>query len=173
MIHTFLIYLLSITFANSPIQEKVPASADGGVQWYSWEEAVEANKTKPKKFVIDLYTHWCGWCKVMDKKTFSDAQVAAFMNEHFYPIKFNAEQKEEILWNNYTFKHLEGGRNGIHELAYSLMEGKASYPTLVYLDENFNRIMISPGYKQPDQLMKELRYTNEEAYKTTKFEEFQ
>ena len=166
-IYTFLLpFLLSSTITDNP--EPVAK-----IKWHTWEEAIEANKTVKKKFIIDLYTDWCGWCKVMDKKTFSQSEIAQYINEHFYPIKFDAEQQTPVIYNNYTFKHLPNGRKGIHELAYSLMDGKASYPTIVYLDEKEQRIFISPGYKTPDQLMKELRFAEEEAYKTTKFEDFQ
>lgn len=167
------LYSLILPFLLFTADINEPAPVVETIQWYTWEEAVAANKVTKKKFVVDLYTDWCGWCKVMDKKTFSDKNIAAYINEHFYAIKFDAEQKESILYNNYTFKHLPGGRNGVHELAYSLMDGKASYPTLVYLDEDLKRIFISPGYKQPDQLMKELRYAEEEGYRTTPFDKFQ
>jgi len=162
--------ILPLLFLTTNIDE--PTTIVDDIQWYTWEEAIEANKLEKKKFLIDLYTDWCGWCKVMDKKTFTEKKVAAYINEHFYPIKFDAEQKTPIRYRDHNFKHLEGGRNGIHELAYSLMDGKASYPTLVYLDEEERRILISPGYKKPDQLMRELRYTEEEGYKTTPFNEF-
>jgi len=170
MIASIYSLLIPILLATSSIVDPVPV--EDKIQWYTWEEAIEANKLEKKKFLIDLYTDWCGWCKVMDKKTFSQKNVAKYVNEHFYAIKFDAESKKEIFYRDHNFKHLPGGRNGIHELAYSLMDGKASYPTLVYLDEEERRILISPGYKQPAQLMKELRYTEEEGYKTTPFNEF-
>ncbi|MBT8218466.1 MAG: DUF255 domain-containing protein [Bacteroidia bacterium] len=167
----FIIFPFLLSFTSSSSDNPTPANDK--INWYTWEEAVEANKTEKRKFVIDMYTDWCGWCKVMDKKTFTNSDIVEYVNENFYPIKFDAEQRESIDFNNHTFKYVDGGRNGIHELAYSLLNGRLSYPTIVYLDEEYKRIMISPGYKQPKQLMKELRYAQEEAYKTTKFEEFQ
>ncbi len=134
------------------------------VKWYTWEEAVKANETNPKKFYVDVYTDWCGWCKVMDKKTFTDPSVAAYLNEHFYPIKLNAEQKGDINFQGNVFKWVEGGRRGVHTLAYSLLEGKMSYPSFVFLNEKYERIMISPGYKEPKDLMPELKYAVEELY---------
>ena len=167
-IYTFLLPLLLSGTMQSEVSKPVAS-----IKWYTWEEAIEANKTVKKKFIIDLYTDWCGWCKVMDNKTFTQPEVADYINKHFYAIKFDAEQKTPLVYKNYTFKHLPGGRKGIHELAYSLMDGKASYPTLVYLNEAEQRIFISPGYKKPDQLMKELRYAEEEGYKDTNFADFQ
>ena len=62
-----------------------------GVKWLTFEEAVEKSKTEKRKIFIDVYTDWCGWCKVMDKNTFNDPEVAKLLNEKFYPVKFNAE----------------------------------------------------------------------------------
>ncbi|MEM9649633.1 MAG: DUF255 domain-containing protein, partial [Bacteroidota bacterium] len=51
------------------------------VEWLSWEEAVERSQkdAQPKKLFIDVYTDWCGWCKKMDKDTFQNPEVAAYM----------------------------------------------------------------------------------------------
>jgi thioredoxin-related protein len=148
----------------APVGEKI--------EWLSWEQAVELNKTKPKKFLVDVYTDWCGWCKVMDKSTFPNDTIAKYLNKYFYCVKLNAEQRDTIRFNNYTFKYMEQGRNGVHELAYSLVDGQLSYPTIVYLSERFERIVISPGYKKPAQLLPELRYTGEEFYKTKTWDAF-
>lgn len=144
------------------------------LKWYTWEEAVELNKTKPKKLFIDVYTDWCGWCKKMDKSTFSDPAVAAYLAENFYPVKLNAEQKAEIKFAGETFKFMEGegGRGGVHTLAYSLLEGQMGYPAFVYLNEKFERIMISPGYKEAPAMLKELKFTAEEHYNKTSWDEY-
>jgi thioredoxin-related protein len=138
------------------------------VNWMTWEQAVNANKIKKKKIFIDVYTDWCGWCKVMDKETFANDTVVTYLNQNFYAVKLDAEQKEKIIFQNNTFEYVlpEEGNRGVHTLAYALLDGKMSYPTVVYLTEEFERIMVSPGYKQKTQLMKELIYSNEELYKT-------
>ncbi len=144
-----------------------------GIKWYTWEEAIKLHADNPRDIVIDLYTDWCHWCKVMDKKTFSDKGIGEYVNANFYAVKFNAEQKESINWNGHEFKHLAAGRRGIHELAYSLMDGRASYPTVVYLNKKLERIMVSPGFKEVPQFKKELDYVNQEAYKTTSWTDYQ
>ncbi len=67
------------------------------VKWMSFEEAVERSKTEKRKIFIDVFTDWCGWCKVMDKNTFPDLVIAKLLsNEKFYPVKFNAEQTADV-----------------------------------------------------------------------------
>lgn len=134
------------------------------IKWYTWDEAIELNKKEPRKLFIDLYTDWCGWCKRMDATTFKDPAVVKHINANYYPIKFDAEQKEEVVYNGHTFKFINSGRRGVHELAYSLLDGKLSYPSYVYLTEKVERIYVSKGYKQADQFIEELNYFTEEKY---------
>src|SRR4249920_756491 len=75
----FLICSLLLIATVSWAQE----SHEGPVKWMSFEQAVEKSKTEKRKIFIDVYTDWCGWCKVMDKNTFSEAQVAKILNEKF------------------------------------------------------------------------------------------
>ncbi|MCB0544242.1 MAG: DUF255 domain-containing protein [Saprospiraceae bacterium] len=160
--------LLAFTFRQEAHQ---PAS--GTVKWYTWEEAVELNKTAPKKIFVDVYTDWCGWCKHMDKTTFVDSTIAAYLTANFYPVKLNAEQKGDIEFNGQTFKYMETGNGrGVHTLAYSLLDGNMQYPCFVYLTENFERIMISPGFKEPKDIIKEFRFAAEEQYGKTTWEKF-
>ncbi|HKK76031.1 MAG TPA: DUF255 domain-containing protein [Saprospiraceae bacterium] len=137
------------------------------IKWYTWEEAIELNKTEPRKLFIDLYTDWCGWCKRMDATTFTDPAVVQHINDNYYPIKFDAEQKEEVIYNGHTFKYIASGRRGVHELAYSLLDGKLSYPSYVYMTKDVERLYVSKGYKPADQLIKELNYFTEEKYLET------
>lgn len=142
------------------------------IKWYSWEEAYELSKTSPKKVFIDMYTNWCGWCKKMDASTFKDPSIVKYLNENFYAVKFNAERKDDIVFDGKTFEFMNAGRRGVHQLAYALLDGRLGYPAFVYLDESFARIMISPGFKKPDQLMKELVFTKEEKWKSMSFDDY-
>ncbi|MAT53370.1 MAG: thioredoxin [Saprospirales bacterium] len=149
-----------------------PSNGDSAIQWLSWDEAVKANETVKKKFFIDFYTDWCGWCKRMDKTTFTDPAVVKYINENFHPIKFNAEQKEDIVFQGRTFKWRAGGRNGVHTLAYELLNGRLGYPSYVYLTPDFERILISPGYKPAPDLIKELEFVAGDHYETTSWDDY-
>jgi thioredoxin-related protein len=144
------------------------------IKWITFEEAVELNKTTPKKIAIDVFTEWCGWCKRMDAGAFQSAEVVKYMSANFYCVKLDAEQKADINWNGQKFNYVkpEGQSRGINTFAYSLLDGKMGYPTIVYLNEKFERIMISPGYKEVPDLMKELRFAAENAYEKQTWEEF-
>jgi len=148
-------------------------TVEGELKWYTWEEAVKANETNPKKFFVDIYTDWCGPCKMMNSSTLVDPKVVNYLTEHYYPVKLNAEEKANISYKGVTFKHRpEAGRRGIHELAYALLEGKMSYPSFVYLTPEHEKIMVSPGFKKADVLIHELVFAQEEAYKTKSWDEF-
>ena len=147
-------------------------TTDAPIKWMSWDEAIKASENQPKKIFIDVYTDWCGWCKRMDKSTFTDPEVADYLNKHFYAVKFDAEQKDDIVYKGNTLKYMATGRRGVHELAYALLDGRLGYPAFVYLDENQDRITISPGYKTPEVIIKELKYVAGEHYKTTSYEDF-
>ncbi len=145
------------------------------VQWYTWEEAVKANQSQPRDFFVDVYTDWCGWCKTMDKETFSQPGIADYLNTHFYPVKLNAEQREDIIFGVDTFRYVapENGRGrGVNQLAYSLLDGKLGYPTVVYLTSQFERVMIAPGFKTPADLLPQLKYVSGQHYRTTSWDDF-
>ncbi|RME95874.1 MAG: DUF255 domain-containing protein [Bacteroidetes bacterium] len=148
------------------------AEATPTIEWLSWDEAMSRMQQAPKKIFIDVYTDWCGWCKRMDATTFTDPLVIEVMNEHFYAVKFNAEQKEDIHYDGHTLKFKPSGRRGAHELAIALLDGKLSYPSFVYLAEDRTRITIAPGYKDAAMMALELDYIGGEHWKEQTFEQF-
>lgn len=142
------------------------------VNWLTWNEAMEYYEEEPKMLYIDLYTDWCGWCKHMDNTTLKNKEVVNTLNEHFYPIKFNAEQKETIQFNGTEFIFIDNGFRGYHELALSLTNGELGYPNFVILDEEFSRVLVSPGFKESSAVMNELHFAIEEGYKRMSYDDF-
>jgi thioredoxin-related protein len=130
----------------------------GAVKWMTFEEAVEKSKTEKRKIFIDVYTEWCGWCKVMDKNTFNDPEVAKLLNEKFYPVKFNAEQTEDVVFKGVTYKFIASGNKGTHQLAAALLNNQLSYPTVVLVEEDFKSVSPVAGYRKADEVHKMLTY---------------
>ena len=147
--------------------------AQVAIEWLSFEEAVERSRQEPKKMLVDVYTDWCGWCKKMDKTVFTDPDIAKHIKENFYAVKLDAEQRADIRYDGHTFKFdAASGRRGAHQLAAALLDGRMSFPSIVYLDEQRNRITISPGFKPADKYINELRFVNGEHYKTTTYQDY-
>jgi thioredoxin-related protein len=127
----------------------------------SLEEAVLAQEDEPRKIVMDVYTSWCGPCKMMMANTFTNPDVIAYLNQNFYAVKFDAESKDPIRFKGHTFENpnfREGvrGRNSTHQLSRELRVN--AYPTLVYFDEEAELIAPISGYKSPGQLEMYLKF---------------
>jgi len=149
------------------------SAATAQIKWMSWDEAVAANEKEPKKLLVDVYTEWCGWCKKMDKNVFTDPAIEAYVKKNFYAVKFDAEQKESIKYDGHTFKfNPNATRRGVHDLAIALLDSRMSYPSIVYLDENRDRISISPGFKPADKFINELNFIQGGHYKTKTYQEY-
>jgi thioredoxin-related protein len=140
------------------------------VNWITLEQADELRKQEPRKVLIDVYTDWCGWCKRMDATTFTNSDLVEYVNDNYYMVKLDAEQKEPITIGGKTYEFVEQGRRGYNQIAKELLQGKMSYPTIVFLDENMNMIQPLPGYRDAKELMPILEYLATEAYKTTPWE---
>jgi len=137
------------------------------INWYTWEEGMTKAEDEPKKFIIDLYTDWCGWCKRMDKVTFQNPAIAAYINENYIAIKFNAEQKGEINFKGTSFKFIDSGRRGYHALAAQLTNGKLSYPTVIFLDEEQEVIQSLPGFLDAETFAPVITYFANDMHTTT------
>lgn len=143
------------------------------VQWMSLEEAQEKAKTEKRKIFIDVFTDWCGWCKRMDESTFVDPEIAKYLNENYYPVKLNAEQQQDINFNNKTYHFRKNGARGYHELAAELLNNRLSFPTVVFLDESLNLIQSIPTYLEAPKLEVILNYFGTDSHKTTPWETYE
>lgn len=143
------------------------------IQWLTWEEAIALSNEEKRKFVVDVYTDWCRFCKKMDTATFQDPNVTEYINENYYAIKFNAEQREDIRLHEKVYKYVRpAGQRGYHQLAAEITFGKLSYPTVVFLDEEMQVIQPIAGYKEADFLELVMKYFAEDHHKTTAWKQF-
>ncbi|MBK6930271.1 MAG: DUF255 domain-containing protein [Saprospirales bacterium] len=154
-------------------QEEKPAVR---VQWLSVEEALEKSKTDKRKIFIYVYTEWCGYCKLMDESTFTDPAVAEYLNgDNYYAVKFNAEQQEDIVFNNrtYHFRRNGSGGYGYHELAAEWLNNSLKFPTVVFLDESLEVIQPISSYLKGPKLEAILHYYGTNSHKTTPWETYE
>jgi len=140
------------------------------VKWMSLKEAEENSKKKSKPILIDLYTDWCGWCKVMDKQTYANKNVAAYINEKFYPVKLNAESKQAIVFNGKTYQFNSNYRT--HDFAIYLTQGQLSYPTTVIIPANGTMPQAIPGFLKPKDIEPIVKYFGEGQFGKISFTQF-
>lgn len=144
-----IIVLLFTVFATVSISAQ-------DINWVTLEEAVELQKKEPRKIIMDIYTSWCGPCKMLDRNTFHNKDVAAYVNKNYYAVKFNAEGNDVVKFKGETFQNPSYDpakakrRNSAHQL--SRYFSVKSYPTMVFLDEKADLISPIVGYKTPQQL---------------------
>lgn len=159
----FLLFIAGFIFKGNA-QEAENSKA---VKWFTFEEAFVLNQKEPRKIMVDVYTDWCGWCKVMDKKTFSNSVISEYLNEKYYPVKFNAEQKEDVILGQDTLRFVASGSRGYHQLAAALLNNKLSYPSVVFLDEESKIIHLQQGFTKAQPFDVMLKYIGGNHYTTT------
>ena len=154
------------TLETLPSADSKPSGINKKIQWMNFTDMQKRIKQNPKKVFVDIYTDWCGWCKVLEKKTYTKSHLIDYLNENYYSVKFNGEQKQNVNFAGQEFKFIPSGRSGYHELTAALTEGRLSYPMLVFIDEKLNPITYVAGFQEADELMDILVYLNEEHYKS-------
>ena len=140
------------------------------VQWLTMAQLKQAYALNPKPILVDVYTDWCGWCKVMDKETYSNAKVADYINEHYYALKLNAERKDSVEWNGKKYGYSK--LNKVNELAIFLTYGQMSFPTTIFLTDINAKPAPLLGYLKTREIEAPLKYFGEGAYKLKTFPEY-
>jgi len=142
-----LVFLLSVSIAEPKETkitahylsnvEQIPFNIKGdGIEFLqlSYEAALKLAKDSKKPLFIDCYTVWCGPCKMLSARTFTDKEVGDFFNANFINIKVEMERDSDGS-----------------ELA-RLFDVRA-YPTLLFINKQGKLIKKHLGYVSPPQLL--------------------
>jgi uncharacterized protein YyaL (SSP411 family) len=106
-----------------------------------FNEGYELAKKKNKIMLVDVYTDWCGWCKVMDRETYAKPEVIKMINADFVAIKFNPEKKDVV----YTF---EGKQYTGDQLAGVISNNQLTgYPTTIFMYPKGKKMNVVGGYQ--------------------------
>ena len=143
------------------------------IKWMSLQDAITENDNSntPKKFVVTIYTDKCGWCRQMESKTFSQDCIAKTINNKFYPIKFHADTKESIVFKGkeYKARTIKGSN---HEFIEYLLGGNIHYPTVVFLDEDYNVLQTVPGFHNAEDFEKMVEFYGDNHYQVMSWRKF-
>jgi len=132
----------------------------------SFDDALSDAKEQNKMVIVDVYTDWCGWCKKMDKDTYSDGDIKDLLEDNFVYVKLNAESSEKQVYNGITYTSSD----------LSNLFQVEGYPTHVFLNSDgkviefkYNGYKMNnlPGYYKVSGFKKVLNYFIEGKYKDT------
>jgi len=140
------------------------------ISWMTVDEAGEKLKEAKKPVIVDLYTTWCGWCKQMDKKTYSNKQVAAYLQDKFYTVKMDAETHATVNWLGKAYAFSPKYR--VNEFAMYLTRGQLEFPTTIIIPPGEEPQAV-PGYLEPKDLELLVKYFGDGVYRSKSFDAYQ
>ena len=136
----------------------VPAKAE----WLAFDQAMEKAAADKKYVVVDYYTDWCKWCKVMDDKTYSDSSVTAALKQNFVIAKINGESSDQITYLGKVMAQSD----------FTMGMKVSGFPSTMFMDSDGKVIGILPGYIEAPVYLKILAYVSTQAYKTKKLDDY-
>jgi len=132
------------------------------VEWKTIEQAAKTDtKSNAKLYFVDFYTSWCGWCKKMDKETFSNPTVALILNTYYIPVKFDAEGSTEFTWNGEKYNNTPvapGAKRSTHNFAKKVLGARMGFPSFGIFKSNQQQLTVIQGYYAPEDFIMALWY---------------
>ncbi len=122
--------------------------------WLAFDAAAEKAKRENKHLIVDVYTTWCGWCKVMDRQTYGNKEVADYLTQNFILAKVNGESSAEL--------HYKG--EVMSEKVFARRVGVTGFPTTYFLKPDADIIGGAPGFIPPDNFMIYAKYISTKWY---------
>ncbi|MFN0275842.1 MAG: thioredoxin family protein [Chitinophagales bacterium] len=164
---------------TSQVPAQFASAPDEGMKWYSIGEALELQKETKKKLFIDVYTNWCGPCKMLANTTLADPVIQKGLTEYYIPVKFNAEGKDTVNFNGVQYvnkkpEYKNGPRGNTHDFTFVIAQTPQGigYPTMVFLNENLEMLQPFQGVLSAEQLEPIIAFFGSDAYKSKTWEEF-
>lgn len=150
--HWLFLVMANIFFMFSDVAEKPAAK----MNWVPIDSLSVIMQQQPRPVLFSIYTDWCGWCKKMDRTTYRNAKLIQYINEYYYPVKFNGEYKEPVEFNGQIFRY--NSENNIHELTLYLTRNEPAFPVTVFLSHLSANPAPLAGYLNAKEMEAPLKY---------------
>ena len=166
-----LVFIISLAVAKGLCSEPSAGEATEKVSsdkkkaelvWYKYDEGLAKAEKEKKHLMVHFYTNWCGWCKKMDKGTFSDEEIIKVLNESYVPIKINGQSGEMVM--------VDGKEISERQVAGEY--GVRAYPITWFLKPSGERIAPRRGYVGAEEFLYILNWVKDDLYEKTSFQEF-
>ena len=154
MLKKLMAFFLLTLIVISPVLVLSESSKTPEVSWVSYDKGLETAKKQKKHILVDFYTSWCGWCKRMDKDTYTNSEVKKLLTDNYVAVKLNAESNKSLSIN---------GKN-VTERQVAQDFRVSGFPTTCFLKPDGERIACLPGYAGPEQFTNILSYIKDKAY---------
>ena len=126
-------------------------SADAAsIGWKGYDKGLALAKKEGKKVMLHFWAEWCGYCKKMEKETFQEKEVIAYLNDYYIPIKVNSDIEQQLAANYFV----------------------RGLPTTWFLTKKGEKISNLPGYVPADMFLPILKFVHTDSYEKMSFKEF-
>ncbi|MEQ9439105.1 MAG: thioredoxin family protein [Cyclobacteriaceae bacterium] len=126
----------------------------------TFQQLDSLQQIEKKPVLVFIHTQWCRYCRAMEHTTFQNEEVQAWLDSAFYWVALDAEAQHNITIGGQTFGYQPTGPDaGQHELARVLgqIDGKLTFPTLCYLNADYEIIYQQTGFIRAEELVATLK----------------
>ncbi len=132
------------------------------LKWHSFDEGLALAKSQNKFLLVDFYTDWCKWCKVMDEKTYSDAKVQKTLKKMFVPVRLNPEKPGKVHFQGKEYTNMD----------FTRAANVTGYPSTGLFTSKGEFITVITGYLDIQKFNDMVEYLNKKLYTKLRFEDY-
>lgn len=134
---------------KAPVADKPGESkAVKKLEWLAFDAAADKAARQNKHLIVDVYTTWCGWCRVMERETYGNPEVANYLTDNFVLAKVNGESPNKLHWHG----------EELSERQFARKVGVTGYPATYFMKPDAEMLGGVPGFIRPPDFMVYSRY---------------